>query len=194
MIKTRFVQLGGKDAGHLPLKLHERPALVADRAARAALAAIDENPDGGIVALALKHIAAVRALGPCSLELLSPFVDAHFEREPGVWRPLDERRGLRDWRNVERLQQAALLLHVDFLLSRKPIDIPVKLQADMLLSGAADIRVTFCSPQIAAVIESGRASYRDLETDLSTEDVFNIVEVLNVTALREHHSKGQTKP
>lgn len=192
MIKSRIVELAGKDTG-LRLKLFERPALVADRAARAALNAIHEDPNGGVIALALRYIAAIRTLGPCGLSLLAPFVDAHYERSPGDWCPVGDRH-LRDWRNVERLQQAALLLHVDFLLGRAPLDIPVTLQADMLLAGIADIRVTFCSAQIATVLESGKATYRELETDLSTEDVYNIVEVLNVSALRDYHSKGRAKP
>lgn len=192
MLKTRIVELAGKDAGKL-LQLTELPALAADRAARGALTAIAAELDAGIVGLAMQQLSAVRALGSAGIALLMPFVVAQVANERGEpLRPCNLRQDLRDWRNIERLQNAALLLHVDFLVGRPPLEIPVKLQAEMILSGATDIAVTFCSPQIAAVLNSDKASYRDLETVLSTEDVYNIVELLNVTALREYHN--QHKP
>lgn len=187
MLKTQIVTLSGKDEGRA-LRLIELPAFVADRAARAALRAIDADLDGSVAALALQHTAAVRALGPRGNDLLLPFIDAQIvdaneSRAPA--RPFDIARDIRDWRNVERLQHAALLLHVGFLIGREPLAVPVAFQADQILHGGDEIRVTFCSPHIAAVLESGKATYRELETVLSIEDVFNLVEVINVAALKE---------
>lgn len=172
MLKSQTFTLGGKDAG-TKVTLIELPALVADRHARAALRAIGEDLEGGVVALALKHVKAVRALGESSLALLQPFVQ-------GV-----DLSTLHDWQSVERLQQAALYLHIQFLMGRESVDIPVTLQAQALLSPAADIRASFCSPHIAAVLHSHLATYVELETVLSTEDVFNLVELVNVEAIRE---------
>lgn len=172
MLKSQTFTLGGADKGH-SITLTELPAMVADRHARAALKAVDEEPGGGVVALALHHFAAVRALGEPSLALLQPFVQG-----------VDLSR-LRDWQSVDRLQQAALFLHAGFLIGRQPLDIPVTLTGQMLSSPVADIHVTFCSPHIAAVLHSGKASYVELETVLSTEDVYNLVELINVDAIRE---------
>lgn len=184
MLKTQLVTLDGKDAGRV-LQLTELPAFAADRVARAALRAIDADLDGSVAALALQHTAKVRALGPVGNDLLLPFIDARVIDENDPPRPFDITHDLRDWRNVERLQHAALLLHIGFLLGREPFAVPVAFQAEQIMHGGPDIRVTFCSPHIAAVLESGKATYRELETVLSIEDVFNIVEILNVSALKE---------
>lgn len=172
MLKSQNFELGGKDAG-TRVVLTELPAMVADRYARAALKAVDEDPAGGVVALALHHFKAVRALGEPSLALLQPFVQGA------------DLSALHDWQSVDRLQQAALFLHAGFLIGREALDIPVTLSAQVLTSPVADIHVTFCSPHIAAVLHSGKASYVELETVLSTEDVYNLVELINVDAIRE---------
>lgn len=180
MLKSQTFTLGGRDEG-TQVTLTELPALVADRHARAALKAVDEPTEGGIVALALHHLKAVRALGEASLALLQPFVQGA------------DLRTIKDWRSVERLQQGALLLHVGFLLGRESVEIPITLIGKALLSPAADVRAMSCSPHIAAVLHSDKASYVELETVLSTEDVYNLVELLNVDAIREWHiqqSKG----
>lgn len=172
MLKSQTFELGGKDGGTSVI-LTELPALVADRHARAALKAVDEDPAGGVVALALHHIKAVRALGEPALALLQPFVQ-------GV-----DLSTIHDWRSIERLQNAAMLLHVGFLIGRESLDIPVTLTGQLLTSPAADVHVNWCSPHVAAVLHSGKATYRELETVLSTEDVYNLVELINVDAIRE---------
>lgn len=171
MLKSIVVNLTGADAG-TAIALTELSAMDADRAARAALAAIGEAPDGGVVDLALLHVDAVRKLGRRGIDLLQPFLgDA-------------QHTPLTDWRNVRRLQNAALLLHVGFLTGRQALGIPVRVQALMITRATEGLKSSFCSAQIATVILSGKASYRELETVLSTEDVFNIVELLNLDALR----------
>lgn len=172
MLKSQTFNLGGKDTGHTAT-LTELPALVADRHARNALAAAGEPTEGGVVSLAMQHFKAVRALGEPSLALLQPFVQG-----------LDLTT-LTDWQSIERLQQAALFLHAGFLLGRETVEVPVTLEAQILLSPAADVRVSFCSPHIASVLHSGKATYRELETVLSTEDVYNLVELINVDVIRE---------
>jgi hypothetical protein len=182
MLKSRIVKLGGRDAD-LKLRLHELPALVADRHARAALSAIDADRTTGVVALALKHTADLRKLGPAGMELLMPFVEGTVETDART-HAFDPARDLRDWRNVERVQQLALHLHVGFLFDRDVLDVPVAFRAEQIMSSVSDISVTFCSPFIATVIQSKLATYRELETVLSTEDAMNLVEVLNVDALQ----------
>lgn len=174
MLKTQTLRLPGRDASE-PFSLTELPALVADRYARRALESIGEPPDGGVVALALKHSAQLLQSGERALDMLQPFVQAS--------------RQLHDWRNVMTVQQAALALHVGFLVGRQQVDIPVGLQAAGILKGGAGVGVHFCSPHIACVLHSGRATYRELETYYSTEDVYNIVELLNVEAVRDWHAK-----
>lgn len=181
MLKSQDFELSGKDEG-MAVTLTELPALVADRHARAVLRAVDEDLAGGVVALALHHMKAVRDLGEASLGLLQPFVQ-------GV-----DLSTLKDWRSVERLQQAALYLHVGFLIGREALEIPVTLTAQMLTSPVADIQVTWCSSHIAAVLHSGKATYRELETVLSTEDVYNLVELINVDAIREWKLSQQKAP
>lgn len=182
MLKTTTIALVGRDAGRTAI-LTEHPAMVADRLARNTLKQVGiDDLDGGVVALALKHLPAIRALGQPGLEMLQQFVK--FEG--------NEVR-IRDWHNVERLQQAALALHVGFLVDREPLEIPVTMRAEQILDGGSDIRATFCSPHIAAVLESGKATYRELETVLSTEDCFNIVEILNVRAVRDWHASQANK-
>lgn len=188
MLKTTRVDLGGADAGRT-VELAELPALVADRCARAALAAIGEPPEGGVVALVMKHLDAVRTLGERGMLLLQPFVDG--VTESGI--RLDMARHLRDWRNVSRLQQAALLLHVGFLIGRETAEIPVAMQIAVIKSGSADTRALFCSPHIASVLHSEKATYRELETVLSTEDVFNLVELINVEAIHAWRAAQQPK-
>lgn len=176
MLKTRTLQLSGPD-GHEPLTLTELPALVADRAARRALAAVGAPPDGGVVALALEHMPAVLKLAGPGLDLLAPFVQAS--------------RPVRHWSSLLIVQQAALALHVDFLVGRPTLSIPITYQAESIKRGAQDLAVNFCSPPLAAVLHSGRASYHELETSLSTEDVYNLVELLNVEAVREWRALQQ---
>jgi hypothetical protein len=179
MLKTLPVDLSGADSG-TTVVLTELPALVADRAARDALAALGEEPDGGVVALALRHLDALRRLGAPGLALLMPFLgDA-------------QHAPLKDWRSLRTLHNAALLLHVGFLQGRKPLAIPVRIQAELIERGGAELQPGFCSAQIGAVLLSGKASYRELETVLSTEDVYNLVELLNLDALRAR--LAQDKP
>lgn len=182
MLKSITVTLTGADAG-TAITLTELPALVADRYARTALAAIGEDDAAsvsGVVALALQQLEAVRQLGARGLKLLQPFLGDAQDTE------------LKDWRSVRILQNAALLLHVGFLTTRQPLEVPIRVQAAMIEKGVSDIRASFCSAQIAAVLLSGKATYRELETVLSTEDVYNIVELLNVEALR--HLLATEKP
>jgi hypothetical protein len=188
MLKSTRVELTGKDAGRV-IELTELPALIADRCARAALTAIGAPIEGGVVTLALKHTDDVRKLGEKGALLLQPFVDgvlASGER-------LDVARDLRDWRNISRLQQSALLLHVGFMFGRETVDIPVAMQAAAIVSGNADTRAAFCSPHIAAVLHSKQATYRELETVLSTEDVFNLVELVNVESIHAWRAQQATK-
>jgi len=179
VLKTRKVALYGLDAGKV-LTLTELPALVADRLARAALLAAGAEPRGGVVALAYQHMPQVLKLGEPALDLLAPFVG-------------DAGSGLKDWRNVSRLQQAAVLLHADFLYGRELVEIPVALQTERIVKALPDMSVTFCSPHIAAVLSSRLASYHELETVLSTEDVFNLVEMLNVDGIREWTARRNSK-
>ena len=188
MLKTAQVELSGRDAGRV-VELTELPALAADRCARAALAVIGQPLDGGVVALAMKHTQDLRALGERGSRLLLPFVDGVLAS--GV--ALDMAHHLHDWRNVERLQQAALLLHVGFLIGRETVEIPVAMQINAIKSGMADTRAAFCNPHIAAVLHSKQATYRELETVLSTEDVFNLVELVNVEAIHAWHASQAHK-
>lgn len=185
MLKTTTIALAGRDTGRT-VTLIEHPALIADRLARDVMkrAGIDDL-EGGIVALAMKHLPTIRALGQAGLEMLEAFV----RFDPAVG---DVAR-IRDWHNVERLQQAALALHVGFMVDREPLEIPVTMRAEQILDGGSDIHCTFCSPHIAAVLDSGKATYRELETVLSTEDSFNIVEILNVRAVRDWHAAQSAK-
>lgn len=179
MLKTSQLHLTGRDSD-VPLIITELPALVADRHARAALAAIGAPLHGGVVSLALEHQTAL--LGrPDAATLLQPFVQTS--------------HALLDWRNVMAVQQAALALHAGFLVGRPQIEIPVAMKSDAILrAGQDDQGVHWCSPHIATVIQSGHASYRELETVLSTEDVFNIVELVNVQSIREWRAHQQPGP
>ncbi len=184
MLKHRTIELSGRDAG-LEIRLTELPALLADRLARALLVRLDEDPAGGVPALAFKFSKVVPA--KFGIGALLPFVEGAVVGKDRS-RALDVRRDIKDWRNVERLQHAALLRHVDFLIGRESLEIPVTFQAQSIMAGAGAIRATFCSPQIAAVLGDRMATYRELETVLSTEDVFNLCEILNVSAIREWHA------
>lgn len=193
MIKTTTLNLPGRDAYRLtgepdsprvpdPLTLTELPALVADRYARTALQALGVPTDGGVISLALEHLPAVMRLGREAITLLEPFVQAS--------------RPVREWSNVLAVQQAALVLHAGFLVGRPRLEIPVAMQADSIRQSTGDLSVHFCSPHIATVLHSGRATYRELETVLSTEDVFNLVELLNVEAVRDwraHQNAGNPR-
>lgn len=190
MLKTATILLTGRDAGTLVV-LTELPALVADRHARAALAAVGAPLDGGVVALALKHEQAILQHPELAMDLLQPFVQMQaMQSSPTA--PSAPSAPLRDWRNVLALQRAALALHVSFLVGRAHLEIPTGLQAESLKAGAHDVAVNFCSPHIATVLHSGRATYRELETVLSTEDVFNLVELANVEAIRDWRAQQQT--
>lgn len=192
MLKTYTLNLTGRDTG-VSLRLTELPALVADRCARAALRAVSEPEDGGVITLAFKHLGAVRALGEAGLRLLSAFVDARLP--DGIALDLADARGvIKDWRNIEKIQQQALYLHTGFILERESVDIPVAMVGDQILHSGAEARVTFCSPLLAAVLESDRATYRELETVLSTEDCFNIQEINNVRAIRRWHESQKVAP
>ena len=184
MLKHRTITLSGKDAG-TQIRLTELPALIADRAARAILAQLGEDTDGGVSALAFKHSRKALKLGA---DTLLPFVEGAVIDDERRSHSLDIRRDIKDWRNVERLQHAALLLHVDFLIGREALEIPVTFQAQNILAGSGAIRATFCSPQIAAVLGDRMATYREIETVLSTEDCYNLCELLNVNAIREWHA------
>ena len=179
MLKSRTVELFGRDAG-VALTLTELPALVADRHARAALQAVGADTRGGVVALAYQHMPAVLKLGEPALDLLAPFVG-------------DQSAGLKDWRNISRLQQAAVLLHADFLFGRELLEVPVALQTERIVKALPEMSVTFCSPHLAAVLSSRLATYRELETVLSTEDAFNLVELLNVDGIREWRARQYIK-
>lgn len=170
MLKTISLQLSGRDKSE-PFTLTELPALVADRHARAALSAIGAATEGGVVSLALEHLPAVLRRGDDTMGLLDPFVQAS--------------RPLREWSNVLAVQQAALALHAGFMISRPRLEIPVTLQAESIKRSQGELSVHFCSPALATVLHSGRATYRELETVLGTEDVFNLVELINVEAVRE---------
>ena len=171
MLKTTTLHLPGDPE---PVVLTELPALVADRHARAVLAAAGMPTTGGIVALALEHLPRILADAAHAVELLEPFVRAS--------------RPVRRWSQVLTVQQAALALHVGFLVGRPQLQVPVRMQAENIKRAGADVSVSFCSAPIATVLHSGRASYTELETVLSTEDVFNIVELLNVEAIQEWHA------
>ena len=178
MLKTSEIQLTGRDSER-PLVLSELPALVADRFARRALTAIGAPLHGGVVSLALEHMPAVLAHKD-GASLLEPFVQTS--------------RPILSWRNVLPVQQAALALHAGFMVGRPQLEIPVAMKADAILqAGQHDLTVNWCSPHIAAVLQSGHATYRELETVLSTEDVFNIVELENVQAIREWRAHQQPR-
>lgn len=176
MLKTISLHLSGRDAAE-PLTLTELPALIADRHARTALAAIEAPTDGGVIALALEHLPAVLR-HPDTMSLLEPFVQAS--------------RPVREWTNVLAVQQAALALHAGFMVSRPRLEIPVTLVAESIKRSAGEVSVHFCSPALATVLHSGRATYRELETVLGTEDVFNLVELINVEAVREWRAQQTT--
>ncbi|AAQ73395.2 BcepNY3gp47 [Burkholderia phage BcepNY3] len=169
------------------ITLTELPALVADRYARAALKAIDADPDSGIAGLAFQHYAEVAKL-PDAHAYLLPFV-----RGTVAGSEFSLEFHLKGWRNIDRLEQAALMLHVAFLTDREPLDIPVAMQGAALMAGGSDLRVTFCSPAIAAVLNSRHADYVQLETVLSTEDVYNLTECINVEAAREYAARKRDK-
>jgi len=182
MLKSTTLHLPGRDAARPtdapdfplvadPVILTELPALVADRHARTALMAIGAPTEGGVISLAMQHLPDVLRLGQDAVALLEPFVQAS--------------RPLREWTNILTVQQAALALHAGFIVGRPRLEIPVAMQADAIRQSQGDLSVHFCSPHIATVLHSGRATYRELETVLSTEDVFNLVELVNVEAVRE---------
>jgi len=189
MLKHRTITLAGRDEG-VRVRLTELPAMLADAHARMILKQLDEEQDGGLAALAFKHSRDALRLG---VDTLMPFVEGSVLDDAHRSHSLDVRRDIKDWRNVERLQNAALLLHVDFMLGRESLEVPVTFQAQNILAGGSELRATFCSPQIAAVLESGKATYRELETVLSTEDVFNLVEIINISALREWRAQQATQ-
>lgn len=191
MLKHDTITLKGRDAG-LKVRLTELPALLADRAARAALKVVNAEQAGGIVSLALEHLQAARAAQVTGAVDLNAFVQGEWRDDTGHWRALDMSK-LSDWRSIEQIQNAALLLHISFLLDRETLEVPVAFQAAQILSKCADIRATWCSPQIAGVLSARLASYRELETVLSTEDVYNLCEILNVDALRDFQAHQVSK-
>lgn len=171
MLKTSTLQLPGDPE---PITLTELPALVADRRARAVLAAIEAPMDAGVVGLALEHLPRVLANAERAVELLEPFVVAS--------------RPVRRWAHVLSVQQAALALHVGFLVGRPRVEVPVRMQAENIRRSGEDVAVQFCSPTLATVLHSKRASYVELETVLSTEDAYNLAELVNVEAIAEWHA------
>lgn len=179
MLKQLTLSLDGADKGK-PITITERPALVADRLARTALAEVGAPLTAGVIGLVFEHMGAVRKLGERSNALLQPFVDS--DRAP------------LSWNNVFVLQQAALLLHAGFVINRPRLDAPVAMHVAGLQRGDSDVAVHFCSSQIATVLHSGHATYRELETVLSTEDVFNLVELVNVAAIRDWHALQSSSP
>ena len=184
MLKTRQIELTGRD-DDVKLTLQELPALAADRIARKLIDRWRGDKTGGVVGLALRHQAALRKLGEGSLPALMPFVNI----VTGAPKGLDS---LKDWQNVGRVQQAALALHADFLIGRESLELPIAMQAEGILAGEG-LAATFCSPFIAAVIQSGMATYVELETILSTEDAFNLAELLNVDAVRHWRDAQKRK-
>lgn len=187
MLKHRTITLAGRDDG-LKVRLTELPAMLADGHARAILRQLGEEQDGGIAGLAFKFTREALKLGA---DTLLPFVEGAVIDDAHRSHSLDLRRDIKDWRNVERLQNAALLLHVDFMIGREPLEVPVTFQAQQIMAGSGTLRATFCSPQIAAVLDARIATYREIETVLSTEDVFNLVEIINIAALREWQAHQQ---
>lgn len=177
MLKSSRLAL--RDRAGRPITITELPALVADRHARDALRALGESPDGGVVALTFLHMPRLLKMGAEAIDLLAPFVQA--DHEPA------------GWGGVLAVQQAALALHTSFLIGRPKIEFPVVMQAEAIRRGAGEDGVHFCSPPLAAVLHSGRASYRELETVLSTEDAYNILELLNVEAIRDWRAHQLTK-
>lgn len=174
MLKTSSLNLPGRDESGGPLIITELPALTADRHARAVLDALGVPNHGGVVSLALEHLPALLRAPDRAVGLLEPFVQAS--------------RPVRGWQNVLAVQQAALALHVGFLVGRPALEIPVAMRGDSIRrqgGAGGEAAVNFCSPHIATVLHSGHATYRELETVLSTEDVFNIVELVNVEAIRD---------
>ncbi len=183
MLKTQTLLLTGRDEG-VAVKLRELPALVADQHARAILRACDLPEDGGVVALTFKYLAEVRkTLGEAALAALDVFVDVSY---------VDDARA-RDYRTPRRLQDASLMLCAGFIALREPVVMPVAMQAETIKAGT-DARVTFCSPFLAAVLDSGKASYVELETVLGTEDAYNLAEILNVSAIRDWRAAQRNKP
>lgn len=182
MLKTQTLTLTGRDEGLL-VTLREKPALIADRYARDILNACDLPDDGGVVALAFKYLTDVRkALGEDALHVLDVFVDATYADNA---RP-------RDYRTPRRLQDASLMLCAGFIATREAVTMPITMQAETIKAGT-DARVTFCSPFIAAVLDSGKASYVELETVLGTEDAYNLAEILNVGAIRDWRAAQRNK-
>jgi hypothetical protein len=176
MLKTVTLTLGHADSS-APVTLTELPALIADRYARAALVAAGAPPDGGVVSLAFEHLPAVLRLADQATDLLQPFVQTD--------------RTLRSWQNVFAVQRAALTLHAGFIVERPKLDVPVALMAEQIKRSDPDLGVSFCSAPLAAVLHSGRATYREMETVLSTEDVFNLLELVNVEAIRDWRAHQQ---
>lgn len=176
MLKEQNIILAGHDEGK-EVTIRELPALVADRYSREILRNLEVPPTGGVVALAMEHSAAALALLDRPLLKFVDCLDG-----------FDKLKDIRDWRNYERLQLAALALHASFLIGRDAPQLPVTMLAELLMKGKTDVHVSFCSAPIAAVLESRYATYRELETDLSTEDVFNLCEVININAIRDWHA------
>lgn len=173
MLKTIDIVLTGRDSGRV-VTLTELPALRADAWARAALRALDEDPDDGIIGLALEHSDRAQ-----KDEAARTAARALIRARIGT-RPLDLAT-LQDWRSIFTLQDAVMLLHAGFVVSRKPTELPITFQA-IAMGDPDDLRPSFCSPLLATVLQSGRASYHELDTALSTEDAFNLVELINLDA------------
>ncbi|QMV32353.1 hypothetical protein T2_00036 [Ralstonia phage Elie] len=184
MLKTIDIALAGRDADRI-VTLTELPALRADTWARAALRALDQDPDDGVVGLALEHSNKAQ-----NNEQARTAARALIRARIGT-RPLDLNT-LRDWRSIFALQDAAFVLHAGFVVGRKPTELPITFQA-LMMGESDDLRPSFCSPLVATVLQSGRASYHELDTVLSTEDAFNIVELINLDAYHRWRAAQDTK-
>lgn len=189
MLKETTITLTGKDTNKL-IRLREGAALVTDRLARQVLTRLGEPLTGGIFAVALQHIEKIKALGAECNDLLNAFVQAELMLDSGP-RRLDMQRDLNDWRSVSTLQQTALYLHVGFLLTRQSVDLPVAFRAAS--ADKSENHIKWCSPFISSVLDANLATYHEMETSLSTEDVINLLDIVNIRALRDWSAHNQSK-
>jgi hypothetical protein len=160
-----------------PWPLTELPALQADTLARRILARHGLDPDGGVVELVLAHVGHVP--------------DLRSDPELCAFAPGFDWDSLPGFVDVWRVQDAALLLHAGFAAFRTPLQVPVALQARSIMAGDR-VAPSFCSPTIAAIMSRGLASYADLDSVLSTEDVYNLAELLTAEAINDHYNRSDS--